>query len=395
MAEEGLQKVQRWLDPVEAEKDGEKLTLSVGDVRIGKPGRDGRSQLPSDAREGNATYKAPMMIQVEWDDGEQVLQKEVNAGEVPVMVGSNRCHLKGKGKKELVQAREEELELGGYFIVNGNERMIRMLLVQRRHFPLAFQRPAYLNRGSDFTDLAVSMRSVREDERVSTCRLHYMRAGGCRLAMLIRRREFFIPLGVILKALSPSSDRELTDRLLACCRQVVSESYVLPRLEKALYESQLLSLSSQADHLEYLGGHFRSALAVPEGVSDFEAGKRLLSLHLLPHEPEWEGKVEILLLLLRKLWALASGSCAPDNPDALSNLEILLPGHLLMIFLSERLREFLNKSRDLISRGSKDSETAFDASHVQRSLDSAAKATNIGTIPALTFLYSELQFRSE
>jgi DNA-directed RNA polymerase beta subunit len=39
--------------------------------------------------------------------------------------------------KELVEAKEESEELGGYFIVNGIEKLIRMLIVQRRNHPMA------------------------------------------------------------------------------------------------------------------------------------------------------------------------------------------------------------------------------------------------------------------
>jgi DNA-directed RNA polymerase I subunit RPA2 len=44
-------------------------------------------------------------------------------------VGSNRCRLAGKSPSELVEMKEEASEVGGYFIVNGNEKIIRLLQV--------------------------------------------------------------------------------------------------------------------------------------------------------------------------------------------------------------------------------------------------------------------------
>jgi hypothetical protein len=48
------------------------------------------------------------------------------------MVKSKNCHLHGKSCAELVSAKEESLEMGGYFICNGIERIIRLLILQVR-----------------------------------------------------------------------------------------------------------------------------------------------------------------------------------------------------------------------------------------------------------------------
>ena len=50
------------------------------------------------------------------------------------------------------------MEVGGYFICNGLERIIRMLIQQRRHYVMALRRSAYHKRGSDFTDAATLFR---------------------------------------------------------------------------------------------------------------------------------------------------------------------------------------------------------------------------------------------
>ena len=56
------------------------------------------------------------------------------------MVRSNRCHLTGLTPSEMVQRREEANELGGYFVVNGNEKVVRLLQVPRRNFAAAVTR---------------------------------------------------------------------------------------------------------------------------------------------------------------------------------------------------------------------------------------------------------------
>lgn len=45
-------------------------------------------------------------------------------------------------------------EFGGYFILNGLEKIIRMLVINKRNYPLVFQRNTYINRGPNFTGYA-------------------------------------------------------------------------------------------------------------------------------------------------------------------------------------------------------------------------------------------------
>lgn len=42
-------------------------------------------------------------------------------------------------------------EMGGYFIVNGIEKVIRMLIMPRRNYPIAMSRPKWKNRGQGYT----------------------------------------------------------------------------------------------------------------------------------------------------------------------------------------------------------------------------------------------------
>lgn len=42
--------------------------------------------------------------------------------------------------------------MGGYFIINGLEKVIRMLIMPRRNFPLAMTRHKWKNRGPGFTE---------------------------------------------------------------------------------------------------------------------------------------------------------------------------------------------------------------------------------------------------
>lgn len=57
-----------------------------------------------------------------------------------------------------------------------------------------------------------------------------------------------------------------------------------------------------------------------------------------------------MVQMLGKLYALVGGTCSEDNPDALTHHELLLPGHLLMKFMREKLEDCLGVFKDLIRR---------------------------------------------
>ena len=104
------------------------------------------------------------------------------------MVASQACHLQLHGKIELIKHGEEDNESGGYFIVNGIERIIRLLIQQRRHYVLGLVRSSFLRRGAMFSKFATSIRCVDKTELSSTIRLHYMNTGGARLRLTIDRQ---------------------------------------------------------------------------------------------------------------------------------------------------------------------------------------------------------------
>lgn len=77
---------------------------------------------------------------------------------------SNRCHLDGMKPPDLVKHSEHEDEWGGYFIIKGHEKLVRMLLMTRRNYPIAIRRSGWKGRGALFSDYGITVRCVREDQ---------------------------------------------------------------------------------------------------------------------------------------------------------------------------------------------------------------------------------------
>ena len=103
------------------------------------------------------------------------------------MVGTKRCHLHGLSPEQLVNMHEDAGEFGGYFILNGIEKIIRMLIVQKRNYPIGFLRPGFVNRGPGFTPIAVMMKCVRHDLYGKTITVHYVNDGNVILRLLHRK----------------------------------------------------------------------------------------------------------------------------------------------------------------------------------------------------------------
>jgi DNA-directed RNA polymerase subunit B len=107
------------------------VEIRLGKLRMGKPDiieADGSSHLitPAEARIRGLTYSAPMQIEITIKQAGQIESHEVEVGRVPIIVKSDVCNLAGKTQDELISEYIDPLEPGGYFIINGNERVIVM-----------------------------------------------------------------------------------------------------------------------------------------------------------------------------------------------------------------------------------------------------------------------------
>jgi DNA-directed RNA polymerase I subunit RPA2 len=64
--------------------------------------------------------------------------------------------------------------------------------------------------------------------------------------------------------------------------------------------------------------------------------------------------------MLRKLFAVVSGSCAVDNPDSPQHQEVLLPGTLYGMIIKERMEEVLHNIRNQIAQDVRRAEPSVD-----------------------------------
>src|SRR3990172_813437 len=109
----------------------EEVEIKLGKMRMEKPNiieADGSANVvtPSTARLRSLTYSAPVFAELTIKYGNQTDSAEVEIGRIPVMVRSSACNTNGMSKEELLENYMDPLDPGGYFIVNGNERVMVM-----------------------------------------------------------------------------------------------------------------------------------------------------------------------------------------------------------------------------------------------------------------------------
>ncbi|TEB30121.1 DNA-directed RNA polymerase I polypeptide 2 [Coprinellus micaceus] len=333
---------------------GNKMRIWIEQVTLARPmvpDKDRtakeRRVFPTEARERLTTYRGRMTMKLCWTDPSgQRHEMPKDCGLVPIMVRSVRCNLRGMSSAELVKHHEEPEEFGGYFIINGNERLIRYLILPRRNHVISLLRPSFSNRGPSYTQYAVQIRCVRPDQTAVTNTLHYLANGSAMFRFSWRKQEYVIPIMLILKALVDASDKEIFEGVIM---QDYDNTFLTDRVELLLRSFKMYTMHTGSQCLEYLGDKFRVVLGLPEDWTNAAVGIWLIDKLVLVHLGSARDKFRMLLFMLRKLFALVSGSCSADNPDSPQHQEVLLPGSLYGMIIKERMEEILNNIRLNIS----------------------------------------------
>jgi DNA-directed RNA polymerase III subunit RPC2 len=71
------------------------------------------------------TYAAAIRVDIKYIRGKEIIsRKNIAIGRLPIMLRSSKCRLAGKNDREMAHMNECALDPGGYFIVNGTEKVI-------------------------------------------------------------------------------------------------------------------------------------------------------------------------------------------------------------------------------------------------------------------------------
>ncbi|MEK6909530.1 MAG: DNA-directed RNA polymerase subunit B'' [Candidatus Aenigmatarchaeota archaeon] len=295
------------------------IKLKLGDFKIGGPTikeADGsvRPVLPSEARIRNLTYAAPMYVEItpviNKQEGEPVI---VNFGDMPVMVKSKICPLSQMSPQQLIEAGEDPDDPGGYFIVNGTERLL--VLVE------------------EIASNRIIATKVESGNITEIARIHSEKDGYVQRHLLERKVDGTItisfanitrlPTGILLKALGLETDKDIVTTI-SQDEEVQEEFYI------NLYETEAVN---KDEGLDEIGKH----LKIPQKEYRMDRAVKIADKYLLPHlgqEPSDRlSKAMFLAKAIEKLIKLHLEKIEEDDLDHYSNKRLRLSGDLLEILL--------------------------------------------------------------
>lgn len=333
------------------EKEFPAISISLRNVTIDMPSRNDDSRdhrmYPAQCRQLATTYEGKLSVDFLYQIGDdsKVVRLTRTLGHVPIMTRTTKCHLGMLTAAQMVERGEEAYEFGGTFIVNGNERIIRLLVNQRRNVVQALVRPSMTNRGRNYTQYATQMRCAREDQTSKTLTLHYLSNGNCNLRFTLRKQEFFIPAYLLLKCFTNATDEQIFTSIVQG-----GGTSSFDRAEALIAHCHTLKLTTKKAILDHLGGVFRVVMRAQPSMTNEDIAIDLLNRNVFVHCSTGNQKYHCLILMIQKLYALVEGKIKPDNPDANSSHEVLLPGHLMYMIVKEQLSDYLEGVKAIIEK---------------------------------------------
>jgi len=291
---------------------------------------------PNEARIRNITYSGPVYVEFSVIENGTLKSKHVvNIGRLPIMVKSKYCNTYGLSEEELIKLGEDPYDLGGYFIINGTERVLVMSeeLATNKFYVEEGQGPVKY-RGFIFSE----SKTLSIPHRIELLKdgIIYLNFGKYKR----------VPLIPLIKALGLDKDFEIA--------KLINEDNNFEEVYLNLYEFSEIQNQEQA--MLWLANKLRFT-----GSDEIkkEKVKIMLDIQLLPHigtsSEDRLFKAYNLAKMARKLLLLAHGIIGEDVKDHFMNKVVRLPGELLRdlfrIVFRTLVNDALHQYYRLVRRG--------------------------------------------
>ncbi|RLG95455.1 DNA-directed RNA polymerase subunit B [Candidatus Bathyarchaeota archaeon] len=269
---------------------------------------------PMEARLRNLTYAMPISVEmIPVVNGEEQDKELVYIGDLPVMLKSKFCLLSELSKEELIRQGEDPLDPGGYFIINGSERVIVAIedLAPNRILTDIDMRGANPVYQAKIFSTTVGFRA-RIELNIKSDGAIYVSVPGVPTE---------IPFIILMRALGIQSDREIAE--------IVSPDKAIQSELEASFDAAG-DIDSVEDAILYIGNR-----AAHGQVKSYRLAKAesILDKNLLPHiGTTREARIEKAFFLGEmacRAIELKLGRRKPDDKDHFKNKRLRLAGALL------------------------------------------------------------------
>ena len=232
------------------------------------------------------------------DTGEGYVLRKEELLQMPLMVLSSKCHLRGLSPDQLVSAHEDHFEIGGYFITGGNEKVIRLLNMNRRNFPIGLHRKGWTKRRTGYCDSGIMLRCIDRFERTSNVNLHINKFDEMEVVFYVRKQMFHLPLMTIVRAMCTWTDFEIYREFAQTMDEEPNYCSAIKRMLNE--ETNAFKHTSQKEALQFIGSRFRVLNLTPEWKSHVTVAKVFLKKYCMIHLDDDIDKV--ILEIKPPLW---------------------------------------------------------------------------------------------
>ena len=269
---------------------------------------------PIEARLRNLTYAAPVALEMTpVIDGREQDTELVYIGNIPVMLKSKLCFLSQLSREELISSGEDPDDPGGYFIVNGSERVIVAMedLAPNRIIVDIDEKGATPVYQAKMFSTTVGFRARIELKIKSDGALYCSMPGV----------PTEIPFVVLMRALGFESDKEIAE---AVSLEEAIQAELEPSFEKAI------GVDTSKDAILFIGNRVAHGQVEEYRISKAETA---IDKNFLPHlgrtSQNRKDKGLFLGEMAARVIELMLGRRQSDDKDHFKNKRLRLGGPLL------------------------------------------------------------------
>jgi len=309
----------------------------------------GSPLMPNEARLRNLTYSsmlfADIVKRVEKEDcePEEYMHERTFIGRLPVMLRSVCCLLNKLSDRDLNEVNECPLDPGGYFVINGSEKVLIAQEKMTTNTVFIFQK-----KDSKYAYVAEIRSMIENSSRpVSTMWVSMLARGGQssrktgigqRIVATLPYVKQEIPIMIIFRALGFVSDRDILEHIIYDFDDQELMEMLKPSLDEAFV------VQEQEVALNFIG--VRGARAGVPKNKRIKYAKDILKKEMLPHVGIGDffetKKAYFLGYMVHRLLLGALGRRELDDRDHYGNKRLDLAGPLLN-FLFRTLFKKLQK----------------------------------------------------
>jgi DNA-directed RNA polymerase II subunit RPB2 len=288
--------------------------------------------------------------------------ERVPLGKVPVMLRSEVCRLFNKDNNSIMGLNECPQDQGGYFIINGSEKVI--LAQERRANNLVFVFKKTIGKFAYMAE--VGSQVERGNKPPSTL---YMKLWnrennkkfGSSVVVTLPYVRKEIPIVIVFRALGIESDREILEHIVYNLKDIQMMEALRPSLNEA---AEGKDLTSREDALYFIGK--RAIDKITSRDQCIKHAEEILVRELLPHigitEESCTKKQFFLGYICHRLLACSLGRRGQDDRDHYGNKRVDMAGPLLAgLFkgtFKRLVKDFKKSLQEAVDKGKEPSVTS-------------------------------------